>query len=156
MFWDNFTALCAKHNTSPTQVITKLNISRGSVTHWKKGITPQSTNLHKIAGYFKVPIEYLTEESHQRTGVKTNSRRYKMMQSDVTRVNEAAKTMTQEVKARNQAVAGLRSARSSKLKNIETLTELEKLLLDTFRSTTDSGRLKILSAAAEIKKEEAK
>ena len=79
-----------------------------------------------------------------------------MMQSDVTRVNEAAKTMAQEVKARNQAVAGLRSARSSKLKNIEAVTELEKLLLDTFRSTTDSGRLKILSAAAEIKKEEAK
>lgn len=58
MFWKKFLELCADNNTKPTSVALALNVSRGSVTNWKKGVIPQDTTLKKIADYFGVSIEY--------------------------------------------------------------------------------------------------
>lgn len=62
MFWDIFVKLCSEKNESPTSVVTKLGYSKGTVTHWKKGHTPQAVALRKVADYFSVSIEYLQGE----------------------------------------------------------------------------------------------
>ena len=62
MFWNIFLDLCTKSNVSPTAVVEKLNMSRGSVTHWKNGKVPQYTTLTKIAEYFGVSLEYFAKE----------------------------------------------------------------------------------------------
>ena len=63
MFWNNFVALCVKHNTKPNPVAKALGLSSGSVTKWKNGATPNDTTLKKIADYFGVPVSALTEDS---------------------------------------------------------------------------------------------
>ena len=62
MFWKNFLKLCETINKKPTAVIIELNLSRGSVTHWKNGKIPSSANLQKIADYFGVSVEYLMKD----------------------------------------------------------------------------------------------
>lgn len=62
MFWKKFLELCADNNTKPTSVALALNVSRGSVTNWKKGVIPQDTTLKKIADYFGVSVEYFKGE----------------------------------------------------------------------------------------------
>lgn len=59
MFWDNFLNLCAKVGKSPTAVVLELEISRGSITNWKRGVVPNDVTLKKIANYFNVTINYL-------------------------------------------------------------------------------------------------
>lgn len=59
MFWKIFLELCEKNNIKPTAVVVKLNLSRGSVTHWKAGKVPKTPALIKIADYFNVSVEYL-------------------------------------------------------------------------------------------------
>ena len=63
MFWENFLFLCSDKDKKPTSVITELNISRGSVTNWKKGATPQDSTLLKIADYFGVTVDALLSDS---------------------------------------------------------------------------------------------
>ena len=63
MFWNNFVALCAKHNTKPNPVAKELDLSSGSVTKWKNGATPNDTTLKKIADYFGVTVDDLKTDS---------------------------------------------------------------------------------------------
>lgn len=65
MFWNNFVKLCNKIGKSPTAVISELNISRGSVTHWKAGKVPHHSTLLKIADYFGVSVDYLLKTDEQ-------------------------------------------------------------------------------------------
>ena len=65
MFWKKFLELCANNNTKPTSVALALNVSRGSVTNWKKGVIPQDTTLKKIADYFGVSVEYFKGETER-------------------------------------------------------------------------------------------
>lgn len=67
MFWEKFLELCASNNTKPTTVANALNISRGSVTNWKKGVVPQETTIFRIADYFGVPADYFKEEQQTPT-----------------------------------------------------------------------------------------
>ena len=59
MFWNIFTQLCIERGTTPTAVVNQLNISRGSVTHWKNGMVPHHETLSKISDYFSVSVDYL-------------------------------------------------------------------------------------------------
>jgi SOS-response transcriptional repressor LexA len=65
MFWKKFLELCANNNTKPTSVALALNVSRGSVTNWKKGVIPQDTTLKKIADYFGVSVECFKGETER-------------------------------------------------------------------------------------------
>ena len=65
MFWKKFLELCANNNTKPTSVALALNVSRGSVTNWKKGVIPQDTTLKKIADYFGVSVEHFKGETER-------------------------------------------------------------------------------------------
>lgn len=60
MFWENFVALCAERNTKPNPVASKLGISSGAVTKWKKeGIIPNEVTLKKLSDYFNVTKDEL-------------------------------------------------------------------------------------------------
>lgn len=59
MFWDIYTALCAKQGESPNAVAKSLSIASGTVTNWKNGAVPQNATLKKIADYFGVSVDYL-------------------------------------------------------------------------------------------------
>ncbi len=60
MFWERFIQLCAENNTKPNPVASKLGISSGAVTKWKKNkITPNEVTLQKLANYFDVSVDYL-------------------------------------------------------------------------------------------------
>jgi transcriptional regulator with XRE-family HTH domain len=59
MFWEIYSNLCASRKSSPNRVAKELSISSGAVTEWKKGRTPQSSTLQKIADYFGVSVDYL-------------------------------------------------------------------------------------------------
>ena len=59
MFWDIYTALCAKQGVSPNAVAKSLSIASGTVTNWKNGAVPQNAKLKKIADYFGVSVSYL-------------------------------------------------------------------------------------------------
>jgi transcriptional regulator with XRE-family HTH domain len=59
MFWDKLIKLCADNQTSPTKAITKIGLSKGSLTAWKAGRIPSDTVLRRIADYFGTSVDYL-------------------------------------------------------------------------------------------------
>lgn len=59
MFWDRFYQLCKAHGTKPNPVAKALGISSATITKWKSGSDPQSSNVKKIADYFGVSVDYL-------------------------------------------------------------------------------------------------
>ena len=61
MFWNNFIFYCAKNNKAPNTVAKELNLSSGSIMAWKNGVKPRLTTLSKIADYFNITIEDLTD-----------------------------------------------------------------------------------------------
>ena len=79
MFWETLSRLCAENNTSPTSVITELQLSRGSVTSWKNGKVPHHSTLIKIADYFNVTVDYLlTGEQKESPSVTPTDERVKI------------------------------------------------------------------------------
>ena len=67
MFWETYCVLCAKAQSSPNRVAKELSISSGAVTEWKKGRSPQSSTLQKIADYFGVTVDYLLGKEEKPT-----------------------------------------------------------------------------------------
>lgn len=67
MFWNIYTELCKKNNTSPNGVAAAIGLSNATCTKWKQGATPGGKNLQKIADYFGVTTSYLLGETQQTT-----------------------------------------------------------------------------------------
>lgn len=63
IFFDRFSDLCRNDKTSPNAVAKELGISSGSITAWKRGVTPRSDTVQTIAEYFCVSIDYLLGRS---------------------------------------------------------------------------------------------
>lgn len=61
MFYDKFMQLCKERNVKPTPLIVELGLSSSNAAQWKKGSTPRSQVLQKIADYFGVPVSYFFE-----------------------------------------------------------------------------------------------
>lgn len=73
MFWKNFVSLCNEKRLSPNAVCAELGYSTAIATKWKNGSIPRSSTLQKIADYFGVTVESLTEETVVRTESTTES-----------------------------------------------------------------------------------
>ena len=67
MFWDIYSDLCKKNNTSPNGAAAALGFSNATCTKWKQGATPGGKNLQKIADYFGVTTGYLLGEEETPT-----------------------------------------------------------------------------------------
>ena len=60
MFFDNFVKLCNSIGKTPSAVVQELGMAKSAVTNWRKrGNQPTGANLHKIADYFGVTVDYL-------------------------------------------------------------------------------------------------
>lgn len=59
MFYDNFLTLCKRENITPSAVMRAIGLNKSSATYWKKGSTPSSDTLQKLADYFGVSIDFL-------------------------------------------------------------------------------------------------
>lgn len=72
MFYDLFCALCERKGVSPTRAALEIGLSKSTPTTWKKkGTTPQTVQLKKIADYFGVTVDYLVgtkENDHAQRG----------------------------------------------------------------------------------------
>ena len=68
MFYDVFVQLCNSVNKTPSAVAVELDIAKSAVSNWKKrGTSPTGANLHKIAGYFGVSVDYLLNEETKKS-----------------------------------------------------------------------------------------
>lgn len=60
MFYDRFKALCEDRGISCNRAAAEIGLSNATPTTWKKrGLTPKSDTLTKIADYFGVTTDYL-------------------------------------------------------------------------------------------------
>lgn len=58
MFWETFVDLCNNIKKSPNAVCKELGLSNAAATYWKRGSTPNSTTLKRVADYFGVSTAY--------------------------------------------------------------------------------------------------
>ena len=63
VFYENYVDLCAKANKSPSAVANAIGLSNAAASGWKKGKEPNDTTLAKLADYFGVTVETLTNEN---------------------------------------------------------------------------------------------
>lgn len=59
MFYDRYYDLCKKNGEKPYSVAKKIGLGNSNVAQWKKGSTPRSDVLQKIADYFEISVGYL-------------------------------------------------------------------------------------------------
>ena len=71
MFWDHYVRLCAEKGVSPSFVCKELSLSNATATHWKKGATPSSVTLQKIADYFGVSTSVFQSDANDLTHSST-------------------------------------------------------------------------------------
>lgn len=65
-FVEKFEKLCAGERRSPSFVCEDIGISRATYSAWrKKGTTPRSDTVGKIADYFGVPADYLLNDNYE-------------------------------------------------------------------------------------------
>lgn len=120
MFWDVYTALCAKQGVSPNAVAKSLSIASGTVTNWKNGAVPQNATLRKIADYFQVSTTYLLGLTDE-PSVSLSDQVIANLSANVQRVVD-------ELDKQKKPVPGLNPKLSSLLDqmNAEELEDLEK------------------------------
>lgn len=61
-FYENYVKLCNLAGKSPSAVAVELKLGKPSVTRWKHGAIPRDTTILKIASYFGVSVEELTQD----------------------------------------------------------------------------------------------
>ena len=60
MFYDRYCELCKQRGITPTRAALEIGLSKSTPTAWKKkGVTPQASQLQKIADFFNVSTDYL-------------------------------------------------------------------------------------------------
>lgn len=58
MFYEQLKKLCDINGTSPTAVTEFLGMSRGSMSNWKKGTTPNGDIIVRFAEHFNISTDY--------------------------------------------------------------------------------------------------
>lgn len=101
MFWKNYSYLCHFINKKPNSVAEELGISSGTVTGWKKGATPSTEKLEKIASFFSVTINDLLnndiEAASRRTHVIKENAPIKANRDEFTKIlNELTEQQVDE------------------------------------------------------------
>lgn len=79
MFYDRFIELCKESGKSPSAVTKELGLNNSSSTAWKRGSTPKSETLQKLANYFGVSVDYLLGVGQRVSATAPNRRVYKIL-----------------------------------------------------------------------------
>ena len=61
VFYDKFIALCNEHGESPTSAAVNMGLHQTTVCRWKRGSTPSTKTMTKVAKYFNCSILDLQE-----------------------------------------------------------------------------------------------
>lgn len=75
MFFDNFKAICDKKGLKPNPVAQACGASNNSATKWKKGSSPNSEIVVKLANYLNVSTDYLLLGSEAKAIVLSDDER---------------------------------------------------------------------------------
>ena len=59
MFYDIVKALCKERKITMTFMLRDLGMSMGNVSAWKRGVTPKSDTINKVADFFGVSTDFL-------------------------------------------------------------------------------------------------
>lgn len=63
MFFDRYSEMCTKKGVTPHKAAIENGLSSATPTQWKKkGITPSTSVLEKLASYFGCTVDYLLEK----------------------------------------------------------------------------------------------
>jgi len=66
--YENFSKLLKENNITPYRISAETGISQSTLSDWKRGrCIPKYEKLLKIADYFEVTVEYLRDESEQKS-----------------------------------------------------------------------------------------
>lgn len=68
MFYYQLEKLCRQHNITPTAVTLELGLSKGTMSNWKKGATPNGEVVVRFAERFGVSTDYLLKGGAPLTG----------------------------------------------------------------------------------------
>ena len=79
MFFQNYLRLCNSKNIKPTAAALEMGIAKATVSRWKSGSKRNSATLQKIADYYGVPVETLTEEQKETAPTVTDERDLEML-----------------------------------------------------------------------------
>ena len=99
MFFQNFLRLCNSVNKKPSSVALDLGIAKSTVSRWKEGSAPHPATLQKLADYFNVPVESLTEEQKE----KAPGRMAEDLSADEREIVSILRKMSPEQRARELA-----------------------------------------------------
>ena len=72
-FFDKYYALCKARGMSVNAVAKVLGIPSSSVTNWKHGHRPRIDSLQKIADYFHVSMDFLTNDESKDAGAEASA-----------------------------------------------------------------------------------
>lgn len=96
--YDKIKKLCEKQGFAISAIcehVPNLNISRASISGWKKGSKPRPENLVLIAKYFNLPVSYFTDDSEEeQTGTVSQEAKVALFGGD----GEVTDEMWNEVK----------------------------------------------------------
>lgn len=67
VFYYNYVNLCNKRGISPSAAAEDMGFKRSVVTRWSKGTQPRTATLQKIATYFDVSVDTLTDTKEPAT-----------------------------------------------------------------------------------------
>lgn len=67
MFYDKLDEICTKNHISVTKLLKTLNMSKGNLTNWKNGASPNFEIVCKISDYFSVPLDYFADRENSLT-----------------------------------------------------------------------------------------
>ena len=83
MFFNNFVNLCNKRGISPSAAAEDMGFKRSVVTRWGQGTQPRQATLQKIADYFGVTVETLTEEQKEKPALPQENELTELQQKAV-------------------------------------------------------------------------
>lgn len=70
LFYEKFQALCSEKGLSLSAAVGIMGLSKGNLSHWRKGKLPNGDILRRIARFFDVPVDTLVARSPEQAAVE--------------------------------------------------------------------------------------
>lgn len=81
MFYDNYVALCASVEKSPSAVARELGINKSTVSCWKsRKASPSDVNAKRVADYFGVTVEELMDNGTKKEPAENGKLSYAQLE----------------------------------------------------------------------------
>ncbi len=112
MFYDQFVILCNKKGVSTSKAALENDISKTSVTRWKKGAIPNAEILQRLSGYFGVSVDYLLGNTSEHQEILNKS--LKLIQGYTANIKNEISTRDERI---IKLIDGLNEENKAKIKD---------------------------------------